>query len=252
MPIAINRASTSAIAATNRLGDYPNMVVVDFGRPRFDYHPISMRDLIQWTAYRLDCDEGNHRTAVILRAIAEQYYPNCDDQADWVIEELQDRGVEVDCDFDEAPPPAADRRLLGLVEGFAICTETFDEPLWEGQAPTPALARNASNYLDFEFPEEALERFGIRGIRVYALDLIHWAQSSIELDEMAYQDEGVWLDAWECSSDRRIANAKHRSQIRIRARHGDHGVDGAFDASTRGITGPAEQDAILAELDVLI
>jgi hypothetical protein len=252
MTIAIDHESTAAAAASGPFGDYPNLVVVNFGRPRFDYCPVNMRDLIQWTSGILDGEGGNHRTASLLRAIAEQFYPNQDDLADWIHEDHQDRGIEIDFDFDEVFPPVADQRLLGLVDGYALCTETFDEALWDGQQPTPVLARNAANYLDFDFPDEAFERYAIRGIRVYCLDLIYWMRSGSDLGDMAYQDEDAWLDAWELSSDRHRVNEKYRSEVRVLARHGDKAVDAPFDASSGGATDPEEQDAILDELSGLI
>ena len=248
MPIAINRDSTAAAAASNPMGPYPNLVVIDFGRPGFDDFPVSMRDLIHWTAYRLDRDYGNHRTASLLRASAEQYYPNEEDQADWIIHEIEAQGRDVEYDFEEVPPSVVDVRLLQLVDGFAICTETF------GEEPFvfPAIARNASNYLDFSFPPEAFEHYRIRGIRLHCLDLIHWHQSNIELLEMAHQNEDAWLDAWESSSARGNANTKHRNEMRLRSQYGDHMVDGPFDESYKGTTNPAEQDAILRELASLV
>ncbi|WP_449396780.1 hypothetical protein [Devosia riboflavina] len=252
MPIVIDHISTAAIAASNPHGSYPNVVVVDFGRPRFNYCPISMRDLIQWRAYRLDSDDGNHRAAILLRAVADHFYPIRDDQADWIIEDLEDRGIPIDHDFDDVSPPAVDLRLLGLVDGLVSDTETFDEVLWEGQEPTPALVRSAANYLDFMFPDEAFNLYGIRGIRIYVLELIHWFQSSIDLREMAHQDEEAWLDAWELSSDRHSANDRYRAVVRLRARHGDDAVNGRSQPSSRGTTDPTEQDAVLAELAGLI
>jgi hypothetical protein len=246
MPVAIDHVSTAAIAASNPLGSYPNVVVVDFGRERFNYCPISMRDLIQWTAYRLDCDGGNHRAASLLRAIAEQFYPMSEDQADWIIEDLEDQGRLISHDFEEVFPPAVDPRLLKLVDGFACCPETFE------QHSMPALDRNEANFLDFAFPDVAVVRFGLRGIRIHCLDLIWWHYADNECREMAHQDEEAWLDVWEMSSDRHLTNERYRADIRMRANYGDHAVDGDRRPSHGGTTHPAEQDAILAELAGLI
>ena len=251
MTIAIDHVATAAIAASNRLGDYPNLVVINFGRPGFEYFPISMREIVHWTAYRLDLEDGNHRTASLLRAVAEEFYPNLDDQANWILDELldQDQDIAVDFEFNEVPPPPVDVRLLGLVDGLAVCHDTFDELLWDGQLRTPVLVRNSSSYLDLAFPDAAFDRYGIRGIRVYCLDLIYWAQSFTDVRESAYQNEDAWLDALEYSAARHRANEKVRSEMRQRARHGDHAVDSMDNSSHPGTTDPAEQDAILAELE---
>jgi hypothetical protein len=248
MPISINHDFTTAAASSNPMGPYPNQVVIDFGRPGFDDFPVSMRDLIHWTAYRLDCDYGNHRTASLLRAIAEQFYPIEEDQADWIIEEIQTEGRELKYEFEDAVPPVVDIRLLQLVEGFAICTDTFgEEPFM-----FPAIARNASNYLDFSFPPEAFEHYGIRGIRIHCLDLIHWQQSNIELLEMAHQNEDAWLDAWDASCARGNANSKHRNDLRLRSQYGDHMVEEPSDETSKRTALAADPDAILRELAGLI
>lgn len=252
MPITISRAATADIAASNLTANYPNSVVVDFGRPKFHYQIIKMRELIHWTAYRLEGEDGNHRTASLLRAVAEQFYPNSHDGADWILDELQDQGIEIDFDFEEMSPPTIDMRLLGLVDGFALIGDTFAEPLWTGETPTPALARNAANYLDFEFPDGAFEQYGIRGIRVYCLDLIHWIQSSTDLLEMAYQSEDAWLDAWEQSHERMVANAKYRGDLRRRARYGDDFADDVDGPESEGTADIATQDTILTELAGLV
>lgn len=249
MPITIDIESTTSIAASNPVGSYPNIVVVNFGLPEVDAWSISMRDLTQWAAYRFDSEGGNHRTASLLRAIAERYYPMQDDEALWIIENLQNQGINVNASFEETEPPAVDLRLLDLVDGFALCSDTCSEPLWDGQPSTAVLDRNAKNYLDFEFPNQAYDDFGIRGIRVFCVDLVHWVRSSVDLEEAGYQDEDAWLDALKSSVDRHVVNTKHRSDMKLRARHGDHAIDYAETQPKSGNRADRKDlDAILEEL----
>ena len=248
MPITIDHEYTAAISALNPIGYFPRELIVDLGRPNFESFTISMREIIQWTAYRLDREDGNHRTASLIRAVAEQFYPVLRDEAEVLLDDLHYDGVEVDFDFAEVPPPAVDPRLLGLADGFAICSDTFYEADSNDLVPS-AHVRNADNYLDFEFPEGAVERYNIRGIRVHALDLIHCIQSTIEVGEASFQSEDAWLDALELSHARHEVNHKYRSEVRLRARCGDDAVDTNFAKfDLVGPASPEEQDAILEAL----
>jgi hypothetical protein len=177
---------------------YPRQVTIDLGRPGMRYG-IEMRDLIHWVAYRLDTGpEGsiiNHRAAVLLRGIADHSYPYIADEADYVAEELQDAGVEVDIEVTEATVQRVDARLLCLEDGLVCLGDTFEEELWTGQPPDPVLQHNAKLTIDVPFPEGTKEKFGIRGIRVCVLDLVCWLKEGAIRTALSFaEDSDEWLD----------------------------------------------------------
>ena len=234
--------------------EHPRQINVDLGRPSACFM-LSIRQLIHWTAYRFDTgfDDGdvNHHQAMILRAIAEDFYPSRSNVAEYICGEfVEDRSLET-------LQPAnlnvsdVDVRLLELSDGLAVCHHTFAEAVWSDQQPTPALARNAQNYFDVQFPPQAFEKYGVKGLRLYTLDVIHFIKSSIDLEEMSYQGQEAWLDALDLSRDRQLANQKFRLDADGRAKYGDHGVDWSFSGPS-ATTSPEEADSILQELDGLV
>ena len=229
---------------------HPRQVVVDFGRHGLRYS-MSMHELIHWTAYRLDSAHddyiANHRVAVVLREIADDFYPPFEDGGDCIAEDLIEDGSTEDFSFSMPLAPAVDHRLLDLVDGHVFVQGTFGEMLWGDQEPTAVLDRNQKTTLDFPFPEVAKARYGVLGIRLHTLDLIHWLQTSVDLREMAFQDEELWLDAFDLSHRRACLNDEHRREARTRALHGDAIVDRVDETPTS----MEEADVVLAELDAL-
>lgn len=233
--------------------DYPRQVVVDLGRPGMHYG-IEMRDLIHWAAARLDTGpQGritNHRAAVLLRGVAELLYPYMEDEVDYVADELEDAGVDVDAEFSEAPIPLVDVRLLCLEDGLVRVGDTFAEVLWDGQPADPVLKQNAKATIDFLFPEGTEERFGVRGLRIFELDLICWLTEGVLSSALSLEaDQDVWLDelvaargraksAWDSYQARRLKWFEQRQG----------------EAEAPGSMAPSEieQDQILRELAALI
>jgi hypothetical protein len=230
---------------------YPRQVVVDLGRPGMRYG-IEMRDLIHWTAYRLDIgSEGsivNHRAAVALRSIAEQYFPYIEDEADYIAEEL-----EIELEDDVPAVTSAQRfniRLLDLVDGMVFVGTSFSEMLWNDQTPHPLLAANAANTIDFEFLTAAFEHTGIRGIRVAVNDLINWLLASESCEELSFLEEESAIDELEIVQMRALAainvfSAGRRRELIDAAR--SRGPVAAMPAPS-----VEEQDQILKELSALI
>jgi hypothetical protein len=92
-----------------------------------------------------------------------------------------------------------DVRLLDLKEGMVFLTGTFEEDLSRDYLPHPTLAANAKETIDFTFPAEAHEIFGVRGIRVYVLDLITWFMEGNHSAAMSFENLETWLDRFENS-----------------------------------------------------
>lgn len=248
---------TQWIESPHQSEPYPRQVVVDFGRPELRYG-LSVRELVHWFAYRLDTADNdyitNHRLAVLLRAIAEHFYPFLDDETELLVENLQDSGCTDDLSFELPNAPDIDVRLLNLIDGFVVCDDAFVEALWGDEERTPALVRGEQNYLDVVFPPVVFDWFGIRGLRVHTLDLINLISSAINRTEMAYQDQEAWLDMLELAKHRNAANHDFRFDAYLRARHGDGRVDDLRNPESRerGTVSPEEQDTILEELKSLI
>ncbi len=239
---------------TSHSGDsYPRQVVIDLGRPGMRYG-IEMRDLIHWTAYRLDTgSQGlitNHRTAAVLRNIAEEFYPYIDDEAGYLAEEIEDAGGECDTDFEDPTVPSVDRRLLGLEDGMAKVDYTFVETLLGDQEPHPILQHNAATTIDFEFPSAAVQKFGIRGIRVCVLDLVGWLTEGAIRSALAFKEnQDTWLDELEAAGLRAKAAGHRYRTDRVR-----WFTERRSTSSSPGVHAPsaAEQDRMLMELSALI
>lgn len=251
MPVTIDEAAPVQFI-TNDYGqpDYPRQVVVDLGRPGLRYG-IEMRDLILWTAYRLDTgsngEVNNHRAAGTLRHIAEALYPHIDDEADDMANEL---GIELDLADVRLQPLRFDIRLLGLVDDMVFVGTSFAEMLWNDQNRHPMLAANAANTLDFEFPPAAFEVTGIRGIRVAVNDLINWLLAGESSEELAFLNVESAVDELEIVQMRALAAAKRYSAARRREL-----IDTVRSREPLGESPApdvAEQDQILDELSALI
>lgn len=251
MPLTLDHTAWTQWITLEDGTSHPRQAVVDFGRPGMRYS-VSMRELIHRTAFHLDaCDDDdiiNHRAAVVLRQIAEEYYPPLSDTGDLIAEELLEIDPASDFAFVVPPAPRVDARLFDLIEGYICASSTFGEVLWSDEEPTPSLSRNSRKTLDFPFPKSAVERFGISGIRMMQLDLIHWLRSSIDLGEMAFENEELWLDALDLSHRRSQLNYEHRRAANLCARYGDAKMERDDHAEPNA----SNADAILRELGGLI
>lgn len=233
---------------------YPRQVVVDFGRPGMRYC-FEMRDLIHWTAYNYDTGfEGsiiNHRTAVVLRSIVEEFYPYQVDEAEGIAWELEDAGEEVDLDFEDPPLPRVDVRLLGLTDGMVCVDAAFSDSRWSGHhRPHPVLGQNALATVDFVFPDAVVEKFGIRGIRVCVLELVCWLMEGAVRTALSMEaNQEVWLDE--------LASAMTRSSAaagRYRTKRLQQHDPQQFTSASPGTKPPTEieQEQMLGELAALI
>ena len=139
---------------------------------------VEMRDLIQWFAYRLDSGhEGhveNHTLAVVLRSIADTYYPHMGDLALYLAEEAEEEGVVFALPKVDAPIGEIDPQFLNLEEGFAVLEDSFSETSIGDQERHPMLLENSTDTLDFAFPERAVVTHGIAGIRVSKIDFLSY------------------------------------------------------------------------------
>ena len=217
-------ATLDNLRTRNRNGEeYAWDIGIDFGRPELRFS-FTMRDLIHWTACRLDTGADghipNHRAASLLRGIAEEFYPYASDTADYLIEELQDAGCTDDFELEEYRPAAVDLRLLDLREGFICVKSTFEETLWSDQERNPTLVFNAGKTIDFPFPPAAVKYYGVAGLRICVLDLVQWFRSAAQLHVMSYNSEDSWLaelEAATCES-RKMAESCFSDRM---ARYGD-------------------------------
>lgn len=254
MPISFDLSAAVQWIVSPRGGDeYPRQVVIDLGLIDGRYC-LEMRDLIHWTAYRLDTGGGgaiNHRTAVLLRSIAEQFYPYGEDEADYIIEDLREEGCVDDLEYEDPATPPVDPRLLGLTDGMVHVSETFDEVLWSDQAPHPILRRNAAETVDFLFPTVVAEAFGIKGIRVCVLDLLSWLIEHANREALSFENEDAWLTELEISRLRKTAAVSRYQSQRLRGQV-EKASNGGERAIKREALSDAQKDQALAELASII
>jgi hypothetical protein len=228
---------------------------INFGRPDLNFS-FTMRQLIHWAAYRLDTGPEdyiiNHRAAVVLRSIAEEFYPYNEDEADHIIEELQDAGCTENFKFKEPRCPAVDVRLLDLHDGFLCVDCCIDETSPENEGLNPVFVSTSHNTVDFPFPAAAIERYGVAGLRLCVLDLIQWLRDDAQLQIMSYEDESKWLDELEEAHRKRKEVNDTEFFRRMCIRFGDDWEEVLSQPETSASSSEADAEMILRELEDLI
>jgi hypothetical protein len=188
---------------------------------------------------------------VLLRSIAEMFYPYREDEADYFVEDLEAEGFDVAFDFADLPIPRFDVRLLGLIDGMVCVTDTFDEVLWSDEEPHAVLTHNAARVVDFVFPEQVLELTGIRGIRIHELDLVCWLKEGADRRVLAFEEnQDVWLDELAVAERRAAAVDERHTEERARLRAKRFPIETSSDPAVS--RSAANLDEMLEELSAMV